>query len=124
MSQLLVLPNQIQEKMLKMMEGFFPFKVKPLKVKGYKLDPGEQKLIYGDIEVNLRRREFDLVHFMLINHGSIIDRNTILDRVWGLQSNPFTNTVDVHMSHLRRKLVKNNIDILKTIHGVGYRLEI
>jgi len=124
MSQLLVLPNQLQEKMLKMMEGFFPFKVKPLKVKGYKLYPGEQKLVYKNIEVGLRKREFDLVHFMLINHGSIMDRNMILDRVWGLQSNPFTNTVDVHMSHLRKKLIKNNIDILKTIHGVGYKLEI
>jgi len=124
MSQLLVLPNQIQEKMLKMMEGFFPVKLRPLKIKGYKLYPGEQKLVYGNIQVTLRKREFDLAHFMLLNHGLIIDRTTILDRVWGLQSNPFTNTVDVHMSHLRKKLVKNNIDILKTIHGVGYKLEI
>lgn len=154
MSQLFILPNQIHTKMLKFIEQFLSKqgldyqivnnhndalerikecfkleersvpKIKPLRIKEYTLYPEFQKLRYKKIDVPLRKKEFELIHFMLLNNGAIIGRNTILERVWGLQSNPFTNTVDVHMSHLRKKLRESGINIIKTIHSVGYKLEI
>jgi len=150
MTQLFLLPNQIHTKMLKFIEQFLSnqgldFRVlesqnealecfsgkrkalrsiKPIKIKNYLLNPDNQSLTIHGIEIFLRKKEFNLLHFMLINNGSVIDRTTILERVWGVKSNPFTNTVDVHMSHLRKKLVEKNINIIKTVHSVGYKLEI
>jgi DNA-binding response OmpR family regulator len=154
MSQLFLLPNQMQSKMLKFIEQFLLkqgldfkivnshqdaidkiqecfkveersiVKIKPLRVRGFILNPENRILSYKKIKILLRKKEFELFHFMLLNHGAIIDRNTILERVWGQNSNPFTNTVDVHMSHLRKKLMANNIDVIKTVHSAGYKLEI
>ena len=99
-------------------------KIKASRIKNYTLNPEKRMITYNKNEIYLRKKEFELIYFMFLNRGAIIDRNTILEKVWGLQSNPFTNTVDVHMSHLRKKLIKNNIDIIKTIHGVGYKLQV
>jgi len=144
MSQLLIFPNQMHAKMFKFVEQFLlkqgldyevvktssnsleksvP-KIKPLKVKGYALYPETRTFIYRGNTIFLRKKEFELLYFMLLNRRTIIDRNTILERVWGVKSNPFTNTVDVHMSHLRRKLAQHSIEIIKTIHSVGYKLEV
>ncbi|MCD6110036.1 winged helix-turn-helix transcriptional regulator [bacterium] len=144
MSQLLLFPDQIHAKMLKFIERFLLkqglnyqvvknaddilersiSKIKPLRIKGYSLYPEIQSLVYKKNKIFFRKKEFELLHFMLLNHGVVIDRNTILERVWGVRSNPFTNTVDVHMSYLRKKLAEKSIIIIKTIHGVGYKLEI
>lgn len=154
MSQVFLLPNQVHTKMLRFIEQLLlkqgldcrvvenhndalerikecfkleersvP-KIKPLRMKGYELHPETQTLIYKKNEISLRKKEFELLYFMLLNNGAIIDRNTILERVWGVKSNPFTNTVDVHMSHLRKKLAEGSINIIKTIHSIGYKLEI
>lgn len=154
MSQLFLLSNQVHNKMLKFIEQFilkhgldckiledhtdainqiqkcFQMEkrsvpvVKKLRIKGYMLNPEKRLLKYKGIKIFFRKKEFELIHFMFINNETVIDRNTILERVWGVGSNPFTNTVDVHMSHLRRKLARNNIHIIKTVHGAGYKLEI
>lgn len=154
MSQLFLLSNQVHNKMLKFIEQFiskhgldckilkdqadaikqiqkcFQMEersvpvVKKIRINGYMLNPEKRILKYKGTMVFFRKKEFELLHFMFINKGTVIDRNTILERVWRFGSNPFTNTVDVHMSHLRRKLAKNNINIIKTVHGAGYKLEV
>ncbi len=154
MSQLFILPAGIRENMMKTVEKFFlkkgleykifedddeaikrikeslkleeksALKIKSIRINGYILNPGNQKLSHKSKKIILTRKEFEFLHFMFLNRKSVIDRNTILERVWGLQSNPFTNTVDVHVSHLRKKLIQSGMDIIKTVYGVGYKLEI
>ena len=154
MAQVFLLPNHIHTKMLRFIQQIlmnqgldckvvkthneamqkvnecfgnkkrFISKTKPLRVKGYILNADDKSLFAHGEKIFLRKKEFELMQFMLLNHGAVLDRNTILERVWDNKSNPFTNTVDVHMSHLRKKLVAHNINIIKTIHGAGYKLEI
>ncbi|MBU1446278.1 winged helix-turn-helix domain-containing protein [Patescibacteria group bacterium] len=111
-------------------------KLVPLQVADFDLNPEEYTLtprktdaasvnanIAGEI-VKLRKKEYELLQFLITNKNRIINRNTILENVWGPDSNPFTNTVDVHIASLRKKLNQGDQVLLKTVHGVGYKLEL
>lgn len=95
--------------------------VKPLKVADCTIDPEEYILKNEHFEVILRKKEFELIRFFLANENKTLNRNIILENVWGPTNTLFTNTVDVHVASLRKKLPKNLADSLKTIHGVGYK---
>lgn len=83
-----------------------------------RLDTIRQRAFKGDQEVSLSPREFALLSFLLHHKGSVIDRPTLLDHVWGGgDASLFSNTVDVHVAYLRRKLGK---DIIRTVPGRGY----
>jgi two-component system alkaline phosphatase synthesis response regulator PhoP len=98
--------------------------LKPLKIADIKIDPNsytvkqQKKLIY------LRKKEFELLYFFARNKNKVINRTTLLEKVWGTTCNPFTNTVDVHIAALRKKINTKNKNHLRTIHGVGYKFEI
>lgn len=73
--------------------------------------------------IQLSRKEFSLLAYFMKNAGRPLTRQMILDRVWGLASDPFTNVVDVYVSYLRRK-VDNGFErkLIHTLRGVGYFL--
>jgi DNA-binding response OmpR family regulator len=99
-------------------------KLRPIKIADFKIDPNLHKLSYNGASVELRKKEYELLHYFVRNKNSIVTRNSILENVWGETSNFFTNTVDVHVSALRRKLNQKGREVLKTVHGVGYTLQI
>ena len=69
--------------------------------------------------VDLRGREFDLLVHLLEHRDRVIDRDELLDAVWGLAYPGGTRTVDVHVAALRRKLGRP--ELFRTLRGVGYR---
>jgi len=74
--------------------------------------------------LSLRNKEFALLHFLIMNTGKLISRTTILENVWDRNADMATNTVDVHISSLRKKI--NNYSGEKYIHTVpclGYIFE-
>ncbi len=92
---------------------------------------------FGDVEVDLRRREarkagaavdlapreFDLLAFFLAHRGELVTREQLLDAVWGYHHIPLTRTVDVHVAKLRKKLEdrpSSPVHLL-TVHRQGYR---
>ena len=95
-------------------------------------------LTAGDIEVNLITREvrrggelvrlstteFELLTYLMHNHGHVLSREQILRAVWGYEYDPGTNVVDVYIGYLRRKLrtQETNAPIV-TVRSVGYRLD-
>ncbi|MBK8971481.1 MAG: response regulator transcription factor [Hahellaceae bacterium] len=99
----------------------------------------EETVQHGPFELNLRRKtmklngealtltdkDFELSCFLFENKGRLLSRKYLLDRVWGINSDINTRTVDTHMSRLRRKLgIKpENGFRIKTIYQHGYRLE-
>jgi len=99
-------------------------KLRPIKVADFKIDPNLHKLSGYGASVDLRKKEYELLQYFVENKNSIVTRNSILENVWGETTNFFTNTVDVHVSALRRKLNQKGREILKTVHGVGYTLQI
>lgn len=71
--------------------------------------------------IPLRNKEFSLLEFFIINRGKILTRNSILEHVWDRNANFASNTVDVHINRLRRKLDDPfPKKLIHTVHCVGY----
>ncbi|MFC4604477.1 response regulator transcription factor [Rhodococcus kronopolitis] len=74
-------------------------------------------------EVQLTKREFDLLAALAENHGIVLGRETLLRSVWGYDFDTETNVVDVFVSYLRRKLeIDGAARVLHTVRGVGFVL--
>lgn len=93
----------------------------PLAVGGYRIDPQERRVHHGDHEIYLTRTEFDLLMFLAGRPRAAVARETLLEHVWGWGSGVESRTVDSHVKALRRKL---GSDLIRTVHGVGYALEV
>jgi DNA-binding response OmpR family regulator len=71
----------------------------------------------------LRKKELQLFSFLYKNRGRTVNRFSILEQVWNCSAGGYTNTMEVHMSSLRRKLEKlSGAKLIRTIHGVGYMI--
>jgi len=71
--------------------------------------------------VELTRKEFDLLEFLLQNKNIVMERTTLLDRIWGFDFVGETNSVDVYVRYLRSKLEEPyNLKLIQTVRGVGY----
>jgi DNA-binding response OmpR family regulator len=69
--------------------------------------------------IELTGKEFDLLAFLMDNAGAVVSRETLLDRVWGMEYPGETRTVDVHVGQLRKKLGRP--DLIRTVRGSGYK---
>ena len=86
----------------------------------YRIDLQARRVHSGDDEVRLTRTEFDLLAFLMGRPGAAVARETLLEQVWGWAADVETRTVDSHVKALRRKL---GPELIRTVHGVGYALE-
>ncbi|MEO0820467.1 MAG: response regulator transcription factor [Pseudomonadota bacterium] len=73
------------------------------------------------VEMELTAKERAILLLFLSHPGRVLARERILNAVWGLQSDPLTNTVDVHVARLRKKLGHAS-EYIRTVRGAGYRL--
>ncbi len=93
---------------------------RPLQVGGVALDPGSREVEAAGDPVRLTAKEFDLLHYLMLNAGLALSRNQLLEEVWGFQFAGDTRTVDVHVNQLRKKL--GGAVTIETVRGVGYKL--
>jgi two-component system, OmpR family, response regulator len=92
----------------------------PVLVSGeVRLDPATHEVTVDGAEVVLSRREYDLLECFLRHPGRILTKTELLDRVWDARGLGDTNTVEVYVGYLRRKL---GPDLIETVRGAGYRL--
>ena len=85
------------------------------------LNPGTREVTRGERVVDLTNREFELLEFLMRNERLVISRERLLEEVWGYDPTSMTNTIDVFISNLRRKLEEGGEDrILHTKRGAGY----
>ncbi|RLQ97439.1 response regulator transcription factor [Falsibacillus albus] len=88
------------------------------------LNRTSQTVRQGEQEIQLSRREFQLLDFLVQNKGQVLPRELILDRVWGLDADVSTKTIDATIKLLRKKLdMIEKQDMLQSIRGVGYKFE-
>ena len=87
------------------------------------VDPARRVASAGDRTVELTAKEFDLLVFLIRNHGLVFSRDRLLERVWGYDRPVDTRTVDSHVRSLRAKL-GDAAGIVKTLRGVGYKAEL
>jgi len=89
------------------------------------LDAAARQVRKADEPVDLTTREFDLLWFLASHPGHVFSRDQLMDRVWGYMSAVETGTVTVHVRRLREKIETDpqKPSHLKTVWGVGYRLD-
>jgi len=85
------------------------------------LDPDSYAVSYGGEPVTLTKKEFDLLHYLMENHGKAVTRDELLNNVWGYEYAGDTNVVDVYVRYLRHKIDDRfGVHTIQTIRGVGY----
>ena len=91
-----------------------------------RVDTDRRKVSVRGEDVQLRRKEFDLLVLLLENAGRVLTRDTLIDRVWGTDYVGDTKTLDVHIKRLRAhvEIDRKSPSIITTVRGVGYRLEV
>ncbi len=89
------------------------------------LDPETRKVVVRGREVELSRREFDLLYLLAKNKGRVYSRDQLLTKVWGYDFMGETRTVDVHVRNLRKKIEEDDTEpeYIRTVRGVGYKCE-
>jgi DNA-binding response OmpR family regulator len=76
--------------------------------------------------IQLRKKEFDILEYLVRNRGRAVTRTMILNHVWEAGKESWNNTVDVHIKYLRDKVDKPFADkdpIIKTAYGIGYMVD-
>ena len=96
------------------------------KEKNFRLNTDVKSLIIDGNEISLTKKEYELLEFLIRNKGIVVSREQIFDNVWGINSNSQMRMVDIQISHLRDKIETDtkNPQIIKTVHGFGYILEV
>jgi DNA-binding response OmpR family regulator len=84
-----------------------------------KLDRGARQASYGDETVSLSTREFDLLYVLMLNAGRVMSRDQLEQQLYSWGYEVESNTIEVHIHHLRKKL---NADVIQTVRGVGYTI--
>ena len=83
--------------------------------------PGRHQVYCDDQPVELTRKEFELLLYLMENRGIVMTRDQILCHIWGYDFDGETRTVDVHVRTLRQKLGDTG-RLIETVRGVGYRM--
>ena len=92
-----------------------------LTVQGVRLEPDSRRVTVNGEEVELTRKEFDLLHCLMAHQGKVMNRSELLNTVWGYDFAGETNTVDVYIRFLRSKIDEQySLKLIETVRGVGY----
>lgn len=87
------------------------------------LDTNRHLVTLGGKPLQLRNKEFALLEYFIKNSGVVLSREMILERVWDMNIDLFTNTVDVHVRLLRKKIHSKNKEYIHTVPKRGYKFQ-
>lgn len=89
------------------------------------LDTERQTASRGRAPIYLTRKEYSLLEYLMRNQGTILSRGMIMEHVWNVDSDPFSNTIEAHILNLRKKINTNNRrDLIRNVPGRGYTIDI
>ena len=95
-----------------------------LKLKDLTIDVDQRKVYRSGIHIPLRRKEFDILEYLVNNSGRVLTREMILNHAWDSNKDSWNSTVDVHIKHLRDKIDRPfKSHLIKTAYGLGYRVD-
>mgnify|MGYP001365147496 FL=1 len=96
-----------------------------IKLGEFVMNTGARKLLIGNGEVEITKKEFDLLYYLVINSNKVLARHQLYEHIWGntLDDQYDSNFIDVHIKNIRRKLNAHApTPWLETVRGVGYRV--
>lgn len=79
---------------------------------------------YNDQKIHLTKKEFSLLEYLLRNIEVVVSRGEIMEHVWNMNSDPFSNTIEAHIFNVRKKIFIANSIMIHTIAGQGYKLSV
>ena len=91
-----------------------------IEYKGIVLDPASHQVTWNDEKIDLSQKEFEILSFLMSNIGRVISRARLEESMYSWDSDVESNTVEVHIHHLRKKL---DPSIIRTVRGVGYIID-
>ena len=95
-----------------------------LQVANLSLDPARRAVFRDDLRIELTPKEYKLLEYLIRHAGTVVSRAMITEKVWGHGFESYSNSIDVHVNHLRRKIDRHYTPkLIHTVKGVGYILE-
>ena len=91
-----------------------------LEVNGVTVDPGTREAFSNGKPVELTTFEFDILELLMRSAGHVLSRDALMENFYSRKATPFDRSLDMHISHLRKKLDRGDT-LIKTIRGVGYQ---
>ena len=91
-----------------------------LEVNGVLVDPGTRQVFSVGKPVELTTFEFDILEMLMRSAGRVLSRDALMENFYNRKATPFDRSIDMHISHLRKKL-EHGATLIKTIRGVGYQ---
>ncbi|SNR31312.1 MULTISPECIES: response regulator transcription factor [Hymenobacter] len=117
---------ELQSRMQAIMRRKFGLKRQELDFgNGFQLDATGRTLRYQGQDVSLTKKEFDLLHYLLLHKNRVLTRLQLGEHLWGnvLEDDSDSNYIDVHIKNIRKKLGQfAPTDFLETVRGIGYRV--
>ena len=88
------------------------------------LETKQQHVKRAGKSIYLTRKEFMLLEYLMRNQGTVMSRGMIIEHVWDMSSDPFSNTIESHILSLRRKIGEDpKHGLIKTVPGRGYKID-
>ncbi|HSM79881.1 MAG TPA: response regulator transcription factor [Bryobacteraceae bacterium] len=91
-----------------------------LEVNGIALVPGSREVYRDGSKIELTTLEFSILEMLMRSAGRVVSRDALMEGLYNRKATPYDRSVDMHVSHLRRKLEQDRA-IIKTVRGVGYQ---
>jgi two-component system, OmpR family, response regulator CpxR len=91
-----------------------------VEVNGVALDPGSRDVTVDGRTIELTTLEFDILELLIRAAGRVLSRDALMEALYNRKTTPFDRSIDMHISHLRKK-VELDRPVIKTIRGVGYQ---
>jgi DNA-binding response OmpR family regulator len=95
---------------------------KILKIKNIELNTDRHMVLIDGVETELTKKEFTLLEYLLQNKEKVVTRGQIMEHVWDINADPFSNTIESHIVNLRKKIGDTHKRIIKNIPGRGYKI--
>lgn len=90
----------------------------------FRIDDRRKEIVYQEQVLELSPTEYELLKYLVINHGIVLSKAKILDKVWGYDFGGDENIVEVYIRSLRDKLGDKEHRIIRTLRGAGYRVDL
>ena len=117
---------ELQSRMQAISRRKFGVKNEAIPIGEFQVDLQNRTLLNDNIEVELTRKEFDLLSYMLLHKNRVLTRMQLSEHIWGsfTDDDSDSNYIDVHIKNIRKKLSNHApVDWLETVRGVGYKIK-
>ena len=91
-----------------------------VELNGIALDPGSRNVFKDGQPVQTTTLEFDILESLMRSAGSVVSRDALMEKMYNRKATPFDRSIDMHVSHLRKKL-EGDRTLIKTVRGIGYQ---